>query len=107
MVQSNSSNKFIGNFFVDTSSIIRCQASSNYTKIFFCNQRSVLIAKTLSLCATAIGDANFIRIHNSHLINKNFVQRIAVNGMVYLKDGTVCTMSRRRKSEIKKILSTA
>jgi hypothetical protein len=32
----------IGNLFVDTNSIIRCQASSNYTKIFFSNQKPVL-----------------------------------------------------------------
>lgn len=104
MLQTNSLNRFIGKYFVDTNSIIRCEASSNYTKLFFTNQQPLVIAKTLSACASAIGDNNFVRIHQSHLINKNFVKHIAVNGNVFLHDGTVCNMSRRKKRAVKQLL---
>jgi two-component system, LytTR family, response regulator len=104
MLQTNCITRFIGKYFVDTNSIIRCEASSNYTKVFFTNQQPLLIAKTLSACATAISDSNFIRIHQSHLVNKNFVQNIAVDGSVFLKDGTVCNISRRKKREVRQLL---
>jgi two-component system, LytTR family, response regulator len=96
--------RFIGKYFVDTNNIIRCEASSNYTKVFFTNQQPLLIAKTLSACATAISDSNFVRIHQSHLVNRNFVQNIAVDGSVFLKDGTVCNISRRKKREVRQLL---
>ncbi len=104
MLQANTLNRFIGKYFVDTNNIIRCEASSNYTKLFFTNQQPLVIAKTLSACATAISDNNFVRIHQSHLINKNFVKHIAVNGNVFLQDGTVCNMSRRKKRAVKQLL---
>lgn len=107
MLQSNSLTRFIGNYFVDTSSIIRCEASSNYTKLFFTNQQPVVLAKTLSACANAIRDDNFVRIHQSHLVNKNFIKNIEVNGNVFLKDGTMCSISRRKKREVKQLLSAA
>jgi two-component system, LytTR family, response regulator len=104
MLQTTNINRFIGKFFVDASSIIRCEASSNYTKLFFTNQQPVLIAKTLSACANALCDSNFVRIHQSHLVNRNFVKNIAMDGSVFLKDGTVCNISRRKKREAKQML---
>jgi two-component system, LytTR family, response regulator len=104
MLQTNCITRFIGTYFVDTNSIIRCEASSNYTKLFFTDKQPVILAKTLSACASAISDSNFIRIHQSHLINKNFVQNIAIDGSVFLKDGTVCNISRRKKREVRELL---
>ncbi len=97
MLSTNNINRFIGKYFVDASNIIRCEASSNYTKLFFINQQPLVIAKTLSACASAINNEAFIRIHQSHLINKNFIQKINADGHVFLKDGTVCNISRRKK----------
>jgi two-component system, LytTR family, response regulator len=101
---AHSLNRYIGNYFVNANNIIRCEASSNYTKLFFTDKQPVVLAKTLSACATALNDNNFVRIHNSHLVNKNFVQNIAVDGSVCLKDGTVCNISRRKKREVRQLL---
>jgi two-component system, LytTR family, response regulator len=57
----------------------------------------------LRLCADALSNKDFIRIHQSHLINKNYVQHIAVNGTIYLQDGTICKISRRKKAEVKQL----
>ncbi len=104
MIKANCINRFIGKYFVDTNNIVRCEASSNYTKIFFTNQQPLLLAKTLSACADALCSSSFVRIHQSHLVNKNFVQNIAVDGSVFLKDGTVCNISRRKKREVRQLL---
>jgi two-component system, LytTR family, response regulator len=104
MLPTNNINRFIGKYFVDANNIIRCEASSNYTKLFFTNQQPLLIAKTLSDCANAIKSNNFIRINRSQLINKNFIAQIQINGDIFLKDGTVCNISRRKKKEAKEML---
>lgn len=107
MLQSSTINRFIGKYFVDTTDIIRCEASSNYTKLFFANKKSLVIAKTLSACAVAISDNNFIRIHQSHLVNKNYVKHIAINGNVFLQDGSVLHTSRRKKSVVIQLLNAS
>ncbi len=103
MLPSTSINRFIGKHYLDTNKIIRCEASSNYTKLFFTNQNPIVIAKTLSACANALSDNNFIRIHQSHLVNKFFVAHIEANGIVHLKDGTICSISRRKKQLVKQM----
>lgn len=101
---SDNFNKIIGGYYIDTASIIRCQASSNYTKLFFIDKQPLLIAKTLSACAMALSDNNFIRIHNSHLVNKKFVKHIEINGNIFLMDGSVFNISRRKKKAVKQLL---
>jgi two-component system, LytTR family, response regulator len=100
----NNIHKYLNSFFVNTNNIIRCEASSNYTKLFFTDKKPILIAKTLRACAMAINNNNFVRIHNSHLVNKNYVQKIEVDGSVFLKDGSVCNISRRKKREVRELL---
>lgn len=97
-------NKYIGIYFVNTNTIIRCQASSNYTKLFFTDRQPLVISKTLSACACAISNNNFVRIHQSHLVNKIFVKDIDQDGSVHLIDGSICTISRRKKREVKELL---
>jgi two-component system, LytTR family, response regulator len=97
-------NRYIGTYFVNANSIIRCEASSNYTKLFFTDRQPIVLAKTLRACAMVLCDDNFIRIHQSHLVNKNFVESIAVDGSIFLKDGTVCNVSRRKKREVRQLL---
>jgi two-component system, LytTR family, response regulator len=106
MLPTNNITRFIGKYFVDANSIVRCEASSNYTKLFFTNQPPLLIAKTLSNCANAIKSNDFIRINRSQLINRKFIAHIQINGDIFLKDGTVCNMSRRKKKEAKEMLCT-
>ena len=104
MLSTNNIYTTIGKYFVNANDIIRCEASSNYTKFYFANKQPLLIAKTLSACANAINDDTFIRIHQSHLINKNFIDTINADGFLFLKDGSVCNFSRRKKREAKKML---
>jgi two-component system LytT family response regulator len=43
----------------------------------------------------------FIRIHNSHIINKNYVERYirGEGGQVVLSNGSVLDISKRKKNE--------
>ena len=43
---------------------------------------------------------NFLRIHKSHLVNRNFIDNYKNEGAVILKDHTSLPVSRQRKQEI-------
>lgn len=55
--------------------ILYLQADSNYTRIYFVNRPTVLVAKTLKYYAELLKD-DFIRTHQSYLINKTHVEKI-------------------------------
>lgn len=93
-----------GIFYYTPDEIIRCEASSNYTKLYFNNHKTLLVAKTLGQYETLLNAYNFIRIHQSSLINKTYIEKVQRNGTVILKDGSVLITSKRRKSFIKQQL---
>ena len=49
---------------------------------------------------------NFYRVHNSHLINLNYIKKYmrSEGGHVMLQDGTVIDISRRKKEEFLKMI---
>lgn len=84
--------------------IVRCEASSNYTKLYFKDQKTLLVAKTLRTYESILDTCNFIRIHHSSLINTTYIEKVGQNGTVILKDGSVLTTSRRRRQFLRKQL---
>lgn len=92
---------------VDPQEIIRCESDRNYTFIFLTDGRKILVSRTIKEYDEMLRDFNFFRIHQSHLINLNFLKNYTRGrgGYVELKDGTVLDVSARRKSEFLKRMS--
>lgn len=84
--------------------IIRLEARSNYTKIFFTNHLSILTAKVLKHFEPLLIPSGFIRTHRSHLINKQYIQRVCSNGTIIMNDQSVADISKRRKATVLKAL---
>ena len=86
---------------VSLKEIIRCQADANYTTFFFAIEKKMLVTKTLKEFEELLDEYNFIRIHNSHLINLNHVVKYTrgEGGVVTMSDGSEVDVSRRKKEE--------
>lgn len=82
--------------------IIRCQADANYSYIYTSTQGRLVISKPLAHVAKLLTQSNFLRVHQSHLINLKFVQTILVEGgdRVLMPDEFEVPVSRRRKEEL-------
>lgn len=85
--------------FVKIEEIIRCQGENNYTKFFLNNGHSVLVSKTIKEYEELLKEDGFIRVHQSHLINKKHVNSYEKREGGYLKmvDGSMVSISRQRK----------
>ncbi len=90
---------------IDVHTIIRVEAISNYSKLFFSNGKSLVVAKVLRWFEeyfSASDDAEskniFIRTHRTHLVNKNFIRRYS-NGKIELYNQQCIDVARRKKSE--------
>lgn len=84
----------------NVSEIIRCESSRNYTNFILTNNRVVIASKTLIEFEKQLAKYYcFIRVHKSHLININFIEKYlkADGGYVVLKDGAKLPVATRKK----------
>ncbi|HAN79263.1 MAG TPA: DNA-binding response regulator [Bacteroidales bacterium] len=91
---------------VNLGSIIRCEADTNYTHIYVENQPRIMISKPLKHFDEMLCEYGFLRVHQSHLINLNFVNRIdkVDGGVLVLNDNTIIPIAVRKREELFKIL---
>ena len=85
--------------FMEPDEIIRCESESNYTRIFLTNGKKITLAKTLKEVEENIDGSPFFRIHQSHLINMNHINKFirGEGAYVLMDDGTQISISRTRK----------
>ena len=78
-----------GQSYVPLSSIVRLEGAGNYALLYFNRQKEAnKQSGNLGEHEQRLnGDQRFVRIHNSHIININFVARLEKNGTVILLDG--------------------
>ena len=87
---------------VDVNTIVRIEALSNYSKIFFSNNKTLVIAKVLRWFEERLPAEHFIRIHRTHIVNKNFVYQYlkGEKSKILLTTGDSFDVSRRKKSSV-------
>ncbi len=92
--------------FIPIKNIIHIESKSNYSKIFLMDNKTVMVTKILKDFEEMLLPYNFYRIHNSHLINLNYIQKYvrSQGGHVQLQDGTLIDISRRKKDEFLKMI---
>jgi two-component system LytT family response regulator len=88
-----------GLFFVKVSSIVYCEASSNYTEIVTNDGRKHIVSRTLKEYDEMLSEHNFYRIHNSYLVNLNAVKKYirGEGGSVVMVTGQSLDVSKRKK----------
>ncbi len=87
---------------VEVESILYFKAEINYCRIFLENQKPILVAKTLKEYDSLLShDPSFIRIHQSHLINRNKVKKIIRSKLpqVVMYNGDILNVARAKKTE--------
>jgi two-component system, LytTR family, response regulator len=90
-----------GFLYVAIKDIVRCESDNTYTTFFTLDKRKIVVSKTLKEVEQMLNGYRFFRIHNSHLVNLDYVTEYtkADGGMVTMADGSQIDVSRRRKDE--------
>jgi len=86
--------------FEKTEEILSLEAEGNYTRLYFCDGRKMLVCKTLLAVESLIGNPLiFVRIHRSHTINLNRIQQYirGKGGYVKMENGQQWEVSVSRK----------
>ncbi|MFN4000209.1 LytR/AlgR family response regulator transcription factor [Algoriphagus sp.] len=95
-----------GYLFVEVKDVIRCESDNTYTTFFTTDKKKILVSRTLKDVEQMLEDYRFFRVHNSHLINLDYVNEYfkGEGGQVKMSDGAVVDVSRRRKEEFLNLL---
>jgi len=94
--------------FVFVNHIIYCEADGNYTRLFLINDRSILTSKPIKWFMTQLsGSSNFCRIHNSYIVNTDYVEQYirGDGGQVKMVDEKYLSVSRARKRDLLQLLN--
>jgi two-component system LytT family response regulator len=93
--------------FIVISNILHIESSSNYSKIYLQNGKSILVTKLLKDFEDMLQPYRFYRIHNSHLINLKYIEKYIKGdgGQVRLTNGKVIDVARRKKEEFLKLIA--
>ncbi|MBI5217959.1 MAG: LytTR family transcriptional regulator [Bacteroidia bacterium] len=86
---------------LEAADIIRCEAKSSYTIIFFNDSKKIIASQNLKHIESLLSLENFLRIHKSHLINLDYVKEYNTgenNGFVTLSNGEKIEVAVRKKS---------
>lgn len=91
-----------GLLFVKVEEIMYCISDSNYTYIHLTTSKKILVSKTLKEIEAMLQDKGFLRIHNSHLINLQKIEKYVRGdgGYVIMDDKKMLNVSRSKKEQL-------
>jgi two-component system, LytTR family, response regulator len=88
-------------YFVSINDILRCKGENNYTLFYLTNGTSILVSRTLKEWDDLLTSHQFIRTHQSHLINSSHVKSFVKKdgGYILMVDGSMVTVSKHKKEQ--------
>jgi two-component system, LytTR family, response regulator len=87
-------------YVVPVDSILFCEADGAYTRFYLSDMRKVMVSKSLGEYEALIDDTDFIRTHQSYLVNMNHVIRFdkgLVPSLIMPHDHIVPVSSRKKE----------
>jgi|DEB0MinimDraft_10_1074344.scaffolds.fasta_scaffold01621_5 two-component system, LytTR family, response regulator len=86
---------------VDLDRIIRLEASGNYSVLYLEGGEKIVVSKTLKSIEAKL-DSRFVRTHQSHIVNLDFIKAFnkTEGGYLVLQDETEIPVSVRKRSQL-------
>jgi len=92
---------------VHVKDILRCESSANYTIFHFIDKRQLLVTKTLKEFDKLLSGQGFMRVHQSHLVNSEYIKEFVKTdgGYLIMSDSDSVPVSSRKRTEVMQMLS--
>lgn len=84
--------------------VVRIQSISNYSKLFFSDGKTLVVAKVLCWFEEHDSLCSFVRIHRTHLVNMNYIKSYKA-GSLFLHNGEIIVVAKRKKACVVKRLN--
>ena len=92
---------------VSVSEIVRAEADSNYTSFTLSDGKHILVSRTIKEFESLLSASGIIRVHQSHLVNINYIDRFVKKdgGYLLLKDSKKIPVSPILKKQVLQALT--
>ena len=91
---------------VDINDIIRFESDGGYSKVYLLDGKRIMVSRTMKEFEDLLLDVNFLRVHNSHLINMNHLYCFEkTEGHVVMKDDSIVPVSNRKREQLLELLN--
>ena len=92
---------------ISITDIVRAEADSNYTRFTLSDGKHILVSRTIKEFDKLLSGSGMVRVHQSHLVNINFIDKYVRKDGAYLilKDGTKIPVSPNLKKQILEALT--
>ncbi len=89
-------------YLINIKDIIRCESGGSYTFFYLNSGKKITVSKLLKEYDELLHEQGFVRVHQSHLININYIERFdrKDGGLLIMQDGTKVPVSYRKKDEL-------
>lgn len=87
---------------VDIDQIVRCEADGNNTWFMLASGEKIFVTRTLKQFEQLLAQHQFIRVHQSHLLNLAYIREYVKKdgGYLKMKNGEIVPVSLRKKAEV-------
>lgn len=82
---------------IDLNELLYCETDKGYTTFYCSDGKKYVVSKTLKEFEERLASANFIRPHQSFMVNLKFIDKYDKSGVIHLKNGKKIPVSSRRK----------
>lgn len=91
---------------VDINDVIRFESDGGYTKVYLVDGKRIMVSRTMKEYDDLLLGSDFLRVHNSHLINMNHLFCFEkAEGHVVMKDDSIVPVSNRKKEQLLELLN--
>lgn len=92
---------------VSIDDIIRCESDNNSTMFYLNDGKKIFVTKTLKYFSDMLSECGFIRTHQSHLINNQYIKEYIKSdgGYLLLTNGKAIPVSVRKRAEVIQAIS--
>jgi len=92
---------------ISVSEIVRAEADSNYTRFHLAGGKHIIVSRTMKEYEALLGGTALIRVHQSHIVNMNYIDKFFKHdgGYFLLKDGTTVPVSPVLKQKVLQALT--
>lgn len=93
--------------FIDADDILVAQADRSYARFHLKGGKKIVVSKPLKEYEELLEQCNFFRVHKSHMVNLNRIEKYVKGkgGYVIMDDGSHVDVSVRRKEELLRVLT--
>ena len=91
---------------VDLNDVIRFESDGGYTKVYLLDGKRIMVSRTMKEFDDLLTDVGFLRVHNSHLVNMNYLFCFEkTEGHIVMKDDSIVPVSNRKKEQLLELLN--